>query len=125
MEALIGVLIGAVIGYVAAITTLVVEHRRWMKDKKLEYLRAERRHKEEQYLHILSNLNTFVDEDCHDKTTVSRTCLVLSDEIAEQIDSNLEKLFNKEIDRHEVFGQIAFYMRKSLDEIDKEIKELI
>jgi len=48
MEALIGVVIGGVIGYGAAITTLLVEHRRWKKEFKLQYLITERLRREQQ-----------------------------------------------------------------------------
>ncbi len=127
MEALIGVLIGCVIGNVVAITILVVEHRRWKKDKKLEHLRAEIRHKEEQYLSVLSRLEDCIkSEGDWNLYMAMRLRLVLRDE--KNIVSVLQKMANRNISRQEMekeYNKIVLSMEKSLTELDKKRNELM
>ena len=57
---IIGGAIGVIGGVTATIPPLIVNHFRWKKEKKLEHLRAERKHLAEQYMQILIKLPDFV-----------------------------------------------------------------
>ena len=126
MEVIIGVLIGGVIGYVAAITTLVVEHRRWRKEFKLQYLITERIRREEQCDRINKlleeGLNTGVFTFEFMTTILKRLPLKLRNLIFEAMkekqsddsDEGTKKLRQK----------VSLVLGNYLGVIDKQIEEL-
>ena len=127
--AVIGGAIGGIIAIAATIPPLIYRHYHWKKDKKLEHLRAERRHREEQYLHVLTKLPDFVKgEGDWDWDTVTRILLVLPDDISREISAVLKPIQNKNVTKEEVkklYSPIARIMRKSLAENDEKINKLM
>jgi len=127
MEALIGVLIGAVIGYVAAITTLIVEHRRWRKEFKLQYLITERKRREEQCDKISELLHGLIDEVNPEVDPFEFGIFVGSRLPLEVVDLIQEAL--KEPDRsdkgmHKLNREVSAILGIYLSKIDKQIEEL-
>lgn len=51
-EALLGVIIGGIIGLVGSVMLLVVDARKWRSDRKLEHLRIKRRDMEARFLRL-------------------------------------------------------------------------
>ena len=127
-ETLWAVIIGGIIAIAATIPPLIYSHYHWKKEKKLEHLRAERRHKEEQYMQILSKLADCEGGGSWDWDLVSGIGLILPIEIGKEISNALGRIKGKKVvpgRAPEICGSIAPYMRKSLDEIDKEINKLM
>ncbi len=126
---IIGGSIGLVGGVVATIPSLIINERRWKKEKKLEHLRAERKYRLEQYSLVLNKLPDYIQgEGDWDWDMVSRILLGLPEEIVKEIYAVLQKTKNKKVNKEEVkrlYGLISNPMRKSLDEIDRKIKELM
>jgi len=135
MTALIGVLIGGVIGYVAAVTTLLVEHhhwkttlsvehRRWRKEFNLQHLKAERIRQEEQCDRIRELLDEAIDEDSYSAVLIGRWIRLpqkirtLLDRAINDIDCSQPE--GKDKLRHEISLILGVY----LGEIDKQIEEL-
>ena len=125
MEVIIGVLIGAVIGYVAAITTLIVEHRRWRKEFKLQYLITERIRREKQCDRIRELLVKGINEKIY-PTELATTLWV---RIPQKVKSLIEKVW-KDIEHNQFEGKEKLHKEVSailgtyLGEIDKQIEEL-
>lgn len=125
MEALIGVLIGGVIGYVAAITTLVVEHRRWKKEFKLQYLITERIRREKQCDRIRELLVKGLNENLY-PTELATTMWI---RLPQKVKSLIEKVW-KDIEHNQFEGkqklyrEVSFILGTYLGEIDKQIEEL-
>ena len=128
-ETLWAVIIGGIIavigGIVATIPTLVFNERRWKKEKKLEHLRAERRHKEEQYIQILSELPDFIEKGGDDRGILTRLFLVFPVDIGKELGSLLKQTEGKRLDRKAVYPQITSSVREILEDIDKEINKLM
>ncbi len=125
METLIGVVIGCVIGNVVAITILVVEHCRWRKEFKLQYLITERIRREEQYDKIRELLDKGLKEDLFPFEFIMKMLIRLPDEV-----TNLIKKAWKESDLSDDKGKQKLYRRVSLilgnylSKIDKQIEKL-
>lgn len=127
-ETLWAVIIGGVIGIigsaVVSIPSLVVNERRWKKEKKLEHLRAERRHLEEKYTQMLPNLPDCCEEG-GDWDTITKMFLVLPIDIGKELSSLLRQAEGKRLKKSEICSQIAYSMRVALEEIDENINELM
>lgn len=125
MEALIGVVIGCVIGNVVAITILVVEHRRWKKEFKLQYLITERKRREEQFDRIRKLLVDGLIDDtfpCEFAISIgSRLPIKIAKLIYKTMkDGDLSHLEGKQ----EILQEISLILGAYLREIDKQIEEL-
>ncbi len=125
MEALIGVIIGGVIGYGAAITTLVVEHRRWKREFKLQYLITERTRREEQCDRIRELMDKAIDENSYSAVLLGmwirlpRKIRTLLDRAIHNRDHSQPE--GKQKLRHEISLILGFHL---LSKIDKQIEEL-
>lgn len=122
--AVIGGASGGIIAIVATIPPLIVNHYRWKKEKKLEHLRTERRHLEGQYIQILSKL-AGVAEGHANWDTLAQMCIALPEDIYIQLWSLLQTAKSDHSDKLDICSKITGSMRKSLAEINKEIKELM
>jgi len=127
-ETLWAVIIGGVIGVigsaVVSIPSLVANERRWKKEKKLEHLRAERKHKEEQYMQMLPKIPNCM-EGGGDYDTLTRIFLVLPVDIGKELSSLLWQAEGKHLNKLEILPRITRSVRESLEETDKEISELM
>jgi len=128
MEGLIGVLIGAVIGYVAAITTLLVEHRRWRKEFKLQYLLTERIRREEQCDKIKELFHKGLNDEVNPEVNPYELGVLVGARLPLKVVNLIQEAL-KESDHsdegaqnlnEEVFAILETY----LSEIDKQIEEL-
>lgn len=128
-ETLWAVIIGGIIAIAATIPPLIYSHYRWKKEKKLEHLMAKRKDTLEQYMLVLNKLPDYIQgEGDWDWNMASLICLGLTEEITKEIHDVVEKIKDKKIKEEEVLGIYGLFstpMRKSLDEIDKKINELM
>ena len=124
MEALIGVLIGAVIGYVAAITTLVVEHRRWRKEFKLQYLITERIRREGQCDRIKELMYKSPNEDLFSFDELSTTiCQRLPLKTLNLINKAMNDMnFSQPEAKQEVIQAISKILGAYLQGLDEQIE---
>jgi len=126
----VAIIVGST-GVAATIPPIIANYYRWKKEKKLEYLekkleylKAERRYREEQYSNILSKLDVCIKRGNQFKDIRIEIGLKLPHEIGNKIYNILDKKWNGDVNREEVIPwEIEIIMRKSLDEMDREIKE--
>jgi hypothetical protein len=125
MEALIGVLIGAVIGYVAAITTLLVEHRRWRKEFKLQYLITERKRREEQCDKIRELLEKGLSESSYPFELGINMFLRLPEDVGYFINRAWKDIDRRQPEgKQELYQKVTLILGAYLAKIDKQIEEL-
>lgn len=125
MDTLIGVIVGGVIGYVAAITTLVVEHRRWRKEFKLQYLITERRRREEQCNRIKNLLVKGLDEDSCSIELAIDMWLRLPQKTSQLIEELWKKIDHSQPEgKRELYQKAALVLGNYLAEIDEQIEKM-
>lgn len=125
MEVIIGVIIGGVIGYVAAITTLVVEHRRWRKEFKLQYLITERIRREKQCDRIEELLAKGLCEDSYPMELFVNIWMRLPQYIRNPIDEAWDGIDDSQLEgKRKLYQEVSAILGAYLYEIDKQIEEL-
>ena len=125
MDTLIGVIIGGVIGYVAAITTLVVEHRRWRKEFKLQYLITERRRREEQCNRIKDLLEKGLSEDSYSIELGIDMWVRLPQNTSQLIEELWKKIDHSQPEgKRKLYQKIALVLGNYIAEIDKQIEKM-
>ncbi len=125
MEALIGVVIGGVIGYGAAITTLLVEHRRWKKEFKLQYLITERIRREEHCDKINELLKEVISEGSFNFEFIIKILIRLPDELTNLITKAWrESDLSDDKGKQKLYRSVSLVLGTYLSKIDKQIEEL-
>lgn len=127
---IIGGVIGVIGGAVATIPTLIFTERRWKKDKKLEYLKTERSRRKEQYKYLASKLPEAIEKNLRDDEIVAELFIDMPKKIHHKICSCVEEIQKnekegKKVDMAGLINQMTKSMEESLEEMDKEIKELM
>lgn len=125
-EALIGVVIGGLIGSIIPVINLVQEHNRWMRERKLEYLKQERERLNITYVDLLKKISDLVSKDKYSLDVATNILLTVPSRVAEEF----WKFVSIEQDvtqksKAEFIAAITLEMRKSLSDFDKQIKDLI
>ncbi len=125
MEVIIGVLIGGVIGYVAAITTLLVEHRRWRKEFKLQYLITERIRREKQCDKIRELLTNALNENLEPAELATTMWIRLPQKVKSLIEKAWEDIEHNQFEGKQKLNQeVSIILANYLVEIDTQIEEL-
>ncbi len=123
----IGVVGAAIGGLIVAIPTtvaLIINHRRWKRETKLEYLKAERQRLEKIYVQMHNKLAKAMAESHYPIDMIADIEVLMPKEISDKfrewmrVDQSLEVGKQKLLD-------ISILMKKHLAEIDKEITELL
>ena len=127
---IIGGLIAAIGGAVATIPSLFFNERRWKKEKKLEYLITERNRRKEQYKYFASKFPEAIEKNLSDDEILAEFYIDIPEKIQKIIHSWVKEIPNfrqesKKVDTTDLIFQMTESMKESLDEIDKEIKELM
>ncbi len=123
---LIGVILVSIIGYAAVITTLVVEHRRWKKEFKLQYLITERSRREGQ----CDRIKELFDESVNN--TDKEAAYELGTFIGSRLPIKVAKLIGDALKERDCSDEglqklpqkVSFILSIYLSEIDKQIEEL-
>ncbi len=129
-ETLWAVIIGGLIGIVATIPALVINERRWKKDKKLEYLKTERSRRKEQYKYLASKLPEAIEKNISNNEVVAEFWIDVPEKIRNKIMSCIVEIQkniqeHKKVDTSDLTFQMTTLMEESLEEIDKEINKLL
>lgn len=128
MEALIGVIgviIASLIGYGAVMTTLFIEHRRWIKQFKLQYLIMERKRREEQCDKIRELLVEGLREDMYSDELAIEMFIRLPLKIKILIqDAWKETDHSDDEAKRKLYQKVSLFLGTYLSKIDKQIEEL-
>jgi hypothetical protein len=124
-ETLNGVIWGGIIASIVPVTTLVLNHFRWKKEAKLEYLKSERRRLEQLFSETLENLADGMDKNSYPTKMLSDILILMPKNISDRFN-----LWMDEKDKDASKGRFALFdisleMKKSLAMIDDQIRELI
>lgn len=122
-EALIGVIIGGVIGSITTFLVLAFEYKKWKKEKRIENLRIKREELEKKYESGRKKLYEGFKKDSYDTDMVFNFEIIFPKNVSEAFKNMMyDKDKSYEAKKKHSF-RIISEMKKSLAQIDKEIEE--
>ena len=124
-EVLIGVIIGGIIASISPVASLLIDHFRWKKEKKLEHLRLERKRLEDLFTKTLEQLSEAMKKNKYPSKMTSDILILMPKNVSEKFQSWMDKENPTTLEGKHAYMDIAVEMKKSLSEIDNEIKELV
>ncbi len=124
-EALFGVLVGGLIASVGPVISLVLEHRRWAREKTLEYLRSERQRLEALFRETLAELSDAMDRNSYPIQMLADMGVMMPKAVSQRFNSWMEKPDKTVQDRKEAFLEISIEMKSALAELDRKIEAAI
>lgn len=124
-EALIGVLIGGLIGWVAPLLTLRYGERRWRFETKLGHLKAERLRFEAHYEQALELFSKGVAENSYSSNMIADFLVLFPAELTEMFNEHMHNQDKSEERIRSTYLQLAAAMKRDLRARDKEIGEYL
>jgi len=124
-DALIGVLIGGLIASIAPIVTLVMDHSRWKREAKLEYLKSERSRLEGLFAENLKKLGEAMKKNSYPSQLLSDFFVLMPKGVADEMNNWMEESDKTELKGKHAYFSISMQMKRSLSEIDQKIRELV
>jgi hypothetical protein len=125
METIIGVIIGGFIGCVIPFTTLFLEHQRWKKIAKLEYLKSERSRLEKLFDEALVSFEKGMKKGSYSSDTSSDIFIFMPKEINLLYLAYMATKPKTLIIKKRAYLDLAMAMKKVLASLDKEIRDLV
>lgn len=124
-EALIGVLVGGLIASIAPIASLLLEHRRWSREKRLEHLRKERDRLEMLFREALADLSRAMEQNSYPIQMLADMNVLMPRSVMQRFNEWMEKSDKTDQDRKEAFLEISIEMKSALAELDRKIETAI
>ena len=124
-EALIGVLVGGLIASIAPIANLIIDHLRWKRESKLEYLKAERSRLENLFTENLEKFAEAMKNNSYPSHVMSDIYILMPRNVADEVDKWMSEKDKTELKAKHAYLSISVEMKRALAEIDNQIKELV
>jgi type II secretory pathway pseudopilin PulG len=124
-DAIVGVIVGALLASVVPLVTLIIQQRRWRLEKKLEFLRSERRRMEELFDQSLKRIVDGMNEDSYSSELYADSLTLLPEEILNRFIVWIKNKAKDQDSARVAYTDIAVLMKKHLAKIDEEIKSLV
>lgn len=124
-SALIGVIIGGLIASIGPIVSLVVSHRRWKLEKRVEYLREKRTDMEERTKRILSVLTSSLMDGYVSSNDITSEISVYYSETVRHSFREMLKSKDDRVGWHKCYLNLTIEMKKEISSIDLQIKKLL
>ena len=121
---LVAILTGLVAN-ISTITKFIIDHLRWRKEVKLEYLRGERQRRENMYKDTLYKLSKGVAEGSYPMDTISDIMILMPKDINDLLEKLMDEKDRKTGKEKLALMDIANAMKRHLSEIDKQIEDLV
>jgi len=124
----IGVVGAAIGGLIVAIPTtvsLIINHLRWKRETKLEYLKSERQRLEKIYVEMHNKLSEAMAEDSYPIDMISDIHVLMPKEISDKFREWMAADNHTPEAGRNTLLDISILMKKHLAEIEKQITELL
>lgn len=123
-DAVIGVIIGGLIAWVAPLLTLRHSERRWRFEAKLDYLRLERDRFEKLYEANLEIFGKGMMENTYSSSMMADVLVLMPKEIGEIFEAWMKEKDKTELKKKYVYMEMAAAMKRDLVRRDSEIRGL-
>ena len=124
-DTLIGVIIGGMIASITPLVMLILDHRRWQRESKLEYLRSERKRLERIFRENLKRFGKAIAENSYPSDMMMDFLLTMPKEISIIFKEFLADPNRTDSRSKKAYMGIVLSMKKILSEIDSKIENLI
>lgn len=124
-DALIGVIIGGLIAWVAPLITLRYGERRWRFEAKLNHLKTERDRFEKLYETTLETFGKSMAENAYSSNMTADFLVIMPKEIGDLFDKWMMELDHSESKMKVAYLGMASAMKMDLAKRDAEIRELL
>jgi hypothetical protein len=123
-DQLTAVLIGALIALPVPIITLFLGHKKWKKEKQLEYLRSKRNRMEQQFENLKRQLAEGMDSGDYEYEIFSNIYSSCPENVINALDVFIKAKPKNNVDKAAHHLVISNEMNKCLVQIDKEINQI-
>lgn len=123
-EAIIGVIVGGLIAWVAPLLTLRYTERRWKIESKMAYLKSERERFEKLYEVNLQRFGKGVADNSYSSEMSAEILTIMPKEIKDLYTNWMADKEKNDSKRKGVYLDMAVAMKKDLAKRDSEIREL-
>lgn len=122
-ETLLGVLLGGLIGVFGSMVALAVEHRRWRREKLLEYLRDRRRQLEVLYKEVHQGVTEGLKHGRYDIEVVTNATYLCPRPVTDAFTEFMRSPKASEEEVQEELYKLSMAMKNSLAELDRRISD--
>ena len=122
-ETLIGVIFGGIIASIIPVVTLIYEHKKWKKGKRIENLRIKKEELEKKYEECKEKLYEGLQKEIYDTDMVFNFRSIFPKNVSEAFIKMMEDKDRSTESKKDHSILIIAEMKKSLAEIDKEIEK--
>lgn len=123
-DALIGVVVGGLIAWVAPLLTLRYTERRWRFDARMNYLNSERERFEKLYENNLERFAKGIIDNSYSSEMAAEIFALMPKEIGELYKGWMSEKDKDDHKRKVVYLEMASAMKRDLASRDKEIRAL-
>lgn len=124
-DTLIGVLIGGMIASITPLVMLILDHRRWQRESKLEHLKSERKRLERMFRENLQRLSKAIAKNSYPSDMMMDFLLTMPKMISMQFKEFLADPNKTDSRCKKAYLSIGLSMKQALSEIDNRIETII
>jgi hypothetical protein len=124
-DILIGVIIGGLIASITPLVMLILDHRRWHRESKLEHLKSERKRLERIFRENLKRLSKAIAINSYPSDMMMDFLLTMPKEISIIFKEFLADPNKTDSRCKKAYMSIVLSMKKTLAEIDSMIENII
>mgnify|MGYP001819034078 FL=1 len=124
-DILIGVVLGGVIASITPIVMLILDHRRWQRESKLEHLRSERQKLEKIFRESLKRFSKAIAENNYASDMIMDFLLTMPKEISIKFKEFLADPNKTDSRTKKAYMGIVLSMKKTLSDMDNKIENII
>ena len=124
-DILLGVIIGGLIASVTPIIIIVLDHRRWQRQARLEQQRLERKRLEKVFRENLKRFSKAISENSYPSDMIMDFILTMPGGVSTRFKEFLANPNKTDATCKKTYINVVSSMKKSLSDIDHEIESII
>ena len=124
-DILLGVIIGGLIASITPIVMIILDHRRWQRQSKLEQLRFERKRLEKIFRGNLKRFSKAITENSYPSDMIMDFILTMPKEVSTKFKEFLADPNKTDEKCKKAYANVVSSMKKTLSDIDNKIESII
>ena len=124
-DILLGVIIGGLIASITPIIMIILDHRRWKRQARLEQRRLERKRLEKVFRENLKRFSKAISENSYPSDMIMDFILTMPGGVSTKFKEFLANPNKTDATCKKAYISIVSSMKKSLSDIDHEIESII
>ncbi|MGI9571604.1 MAG: hypothetical protein ACR2PH_18115 [Desulfobulbia bacterium] len=124
-DILLGVIIGGLIASITPIVMIILDHRRWQRQSRLEQLRFERKRLEKLFRENLKRFSKAIAENSYPSDMIMDFILTMPKEVSSKFKEFLADPDKTDAKFKKAYINVVSAMKKTLSDIDSKIEDII